>query len=66
MAVALFLIVSYVKPAKMISMLRAESREISKGNKTATYQITVKDSDGLVAICQALAYRKQDPLSLLP
>ena len=65
-AVALNLNVTYVKPAKKNSILRAESREISKGNKTATYQITVEDSDGLVAICQALAYRKKDPLPFLP
>jgi acyl-CoA thioesterase len=65
-AVALNMNVTYVKPAIRNTILRAESREISKGDKTATYQITVEDRDGLVAVCQALVYRKKTPLSFLP
>jgi acyl-CoA thioesterase len=65
-AVALNMNVTYVKPATKNTILRAESREISKGKKTATYQITVHDRDGLVAICQALVYRKKDPIPFLP
>jgi acyl-CoA thioesterase len=65
-AVALNMNVTYMKPPTRNTVLRAESREISKGNKTATYQITVADRDGLVAVCQALVYRKKTPLSFLP
>lgn len=64
-ALALNMNVTYIKPAIRGEILRAESREVSRGNKTATYQITVRDSDGLVATCQALVYRKKDPLAFL-
>lgn len=64
-AVALNMNITYIKPPKKNSLLRARSAEISKGRKTALYQITVEDGEGLVAICQALAYRKLDRLSLL-
>ena len=65
-AVALNMNVTYVKPAKKNTILRAESRETSRGNKTATYQITVRDDEGIVALCQALVYRKKEVLSFLP
>jgi acyl-CoA thioesterase len=64
-AVALNMNVTYIRPATRNSVLRARSTEISKGTKTATYQITVEDSEGLVAVCQALAYRKKDRLPFL-
>ena len=64
-AVALNMNVTYVRPATRNSVLRARSTEISKGAKTATYQITVEDGEGLVAVCQALAYRKKDRLPFL-
>jgi acyl-CoA thioesterase len=62
-AVALNMNVTYVKAAKKKSLLRAESKEISLGKKTATYQIRVTDDEGLVAVCQALVYRKGEPVS---
>ncbi len=65
MAVALNMNVTYVKPATRNAVLRAESREMSRGNKTATYQIRVEDGDGLVAICQALVYRKKEAVPFL-
>ncbi len=64
-ALALNMNMTYIKPAKKRSVLRAESQEVSRGRRTATYQITVSDSDGLVATCQALVYRKNDELEFL-
>ena len=64
-AVGLNMNVTYIKPAKKNSVLRAESREMSRGRKTATYHITVKDEEGLIALCQALVYRKNDKISFL-
>ncbi len=64
-ALALNMNMTYIKPAKKDSFLRAESREVSKGRRTATYQITVEDSEGLVATCQALVYRKDDEIGFL-
>ena len=46
-------------------MLRARSQEISRGRKTASYQITVEDDEGLIAVCQALVYRKKEHLPFL-
>ncbi|HEY3275338.1 MAG TPA: PaaI family thioesterase [Syntrophorhabdaceae bacterium] len=62
MAVALSMNVTYLKPATKQTLLRAESREVHCGRKTATYQITVKDAEGLIALCQALVYRKKDTI----
>ena len=43
--------------------LRAESREVHRSRKTATYAIRVTGpGDRLVASCQAVAYRKGVPL----
>ncbi len=64
-ALALNMNMTYIKPALKNSLLRAESKEISKGRRTATYQITVEDSEGLVATCQALVYRKDDEIGFL-
>ena len=66
MAVALNMNITYIKPAVKGSLLLAESREVSRGKKTATYQITVKDDEGLIALCQALVYRKKEKLPFLP
>jgi acyl-CoA thioesterase len=57
--------VTYIKPAKKNSMLRARSQEISRGRKTASYHITVEDNEGLIAVCQALVYRKKERLPFL-
>jgi acyl-CoA thioesterase len=64
-AVALNMNITYIKPATHSSILQAESREVSRGRKTATYQITVRDNEGLIALCQALVYRKNDKLTFL-
>ncbi len=65
MAVALNMNITYVKPAVKNSMLQAESKEISRGRRTASYYITVNDEAGLVAVCQALVYRKDDEIEFL-
>jgi acyl-CoA thioesterase len=57
-AVALNMNVNYIKPARK-GLLRAESVEVNRGRKTATYRITVEDGEGLVAVCQALASLKK-------
>jgi len=64
-ALALNMNMTYIKPAVKNSLLRAESKEVSRGRRTATYQITAEDSEGLVAICQALVYRKDDEIQFL-
>jgi acyl-CoA thioesterase len=64
-ALALNMNMTYIKPAKKQSILRAESKEVSRGRRTATYQITVEDSEGLVATCQALVYRKDNDIEFL-
>lgn len=65
-AVALSVNVVYHRPARSGATLRAEAREIHRSRKTATYEIRVKDGEGLlIASCQALAYRKQEPLPFL-
>jgi len=58
-AVALNVNVTYLRPATKGNTLRATSSEISKQARTALYQIIVEDSDGVVAVCQALAHRKK-------
>ncbi len=65
MAMALNMNVTYIKAATKGSLLRAESTEMSRGRRTATYHITVKDDKGLIAVCQALVYRKDDEIGFL-
>ena len=65
-AVALNVTVTYHRPPEKQSVLRAESREIHRTRKTATYDIKVTDEkDHLIASCLALAYRKSEKLPFL-
>jgi acyl-CoA thioesterase len=65
-AVALSMSVNFHNPPDPGAVLRAESREIHRSRKTATYEIKVKDGKHLlIASCQALAYRKEVPLPFL-
>ncbi len=65
-ALALCVNVVYHNPVSEGCKLRAESREIHRSKKTATYDIRVTDEGNvLVASCQALAYRKKDKLPFL-
>jgi acyl-CoA thioesterase len=59
-AVALNVNVTYLRPATKGNTLRATSSEISRQASTALYQIIVEDSDGVVAVCQALAHRRKE------
>jgi acyl-CoA thioesterase len=65
-AVALSMSVTYVSAPKKGDILLAEGKEVSRSNRVATYSIQVKTDGGdLIAICQALVYRKRDPLPFL-
>jgi acyl-CoA thioesterase len=65
-AVALSMNVTYHNPPSEGSVLRAESKEIYRSTKTASYDIKVTDGeDLLIASCQALAYRKKEKLPFL-
>lgn len=65
-AVALNITVTYHKPPAKGAVLRAESKEISRSRKTATYEIRVTEGDdSLIASCQALAYRKEEKLPFI-
>jgi acyl-CoA thioesterase len=66
LAVALNVSVTYINSPKPGTLLRAEAKEVSVTRKTGTYMITVMDEDDkVIASCQALAYRKGDPLPFL-
>jgi acyl-CoA thioesterase len=64
-AVALNINITYMRPPKMHALLVAESREINRTKRTASYTITVKDGETLIALCQALVYIKDDPIPFL-
>jgi acyl-CoA thioesterase len=62
-AVALTMNLTFHAAPRMGERLTAQTRELHAGRRTATYFIEVTDSKGgLVASCQALAYRKDSPL----
>jgi acyl-CoA thioesterase len=66
MAVALNMNITYLAPPSPGDSLTAEAKEINKTNRTANYYITVHNqADTLLAICQALVYRKKDKLPFL-
>lgn len=65
-AVALNMNITYMASPTPGSRLRAEAKEVSRTRKIGTYEIKVTDQDGkLLAVCQALCYRKKDPLPFL-
>jgi acyl-CoA thioesterase len=65
-AVALNMNITYVSSPPSGSILTAEAREFSRTQKTAGYDIKVKDEkNNLIASCQALVYRKGNPLPFL-
>jgi acyl-CoA thioesterase len=65
-AVGLSVTVNYHNPPDVKGILRAESREIHRSRKTGTYEIKVTDErNTLIASCQAVAYRRRDPLPFL-
>ena len=65
-AVALNVNVTYIASPDSACKLRAESREVSRTKKTASYDIKVYGPDRqLIATCQALAYRTGKPIPFL-
>lgn len=65
-AVALNVNVSYINPSAFGDTLQAEAKEVSRSRRISTYLIQVKNDRGeLIASCQAMAYRKKDPLPFL-
>lgn len=54
--------ISFLAPGRR-GPLTAEAREISAASRVATYEIRVTDGEGtLIAICQATAYSKNQPV----
>ncbi|GAB4345442.1 MAG: hydroxyphenylacetyl-CoA thioesterase PaaI [Candidatus Abyssubacteria bacterium] len=65
-AVALNMNITYFAAPEAGELLTAEAKEINRTARTANYYITVSDQTGkLLAACQALVYRKKDPLPFL-
>ncbi len=65
-AVALNMNITYVSPPPPKSRLTAEAKELSRTKRTASYDIKIFDEKkNLIAFCQALVYRKGDPLPFL-
>jgi acyl-CoA thioesterase len=65
-AVALNVNVTYIASPNAPVKLQAESREVSRTKKTASYDIRVVDENAtLIAVCQALAYRTGKPIPFL-
>ncbi len=65
-AVALNMNITYMASPSSGTRLTAEATEFNRTNKTAVYDIKVIDDQGtLIASCQALVYRKGDPLPFI-
>ena len=65
-AVALNMNITYMASPSSGTRLTAEAREFNRTNKTAVYDIKVIDDQGaLIASCQALVYRKGNPLPFI-
>jgi acyl-CoA thioesterase len=65
-AVALDVNINYIRPAVTGDILRAEAKEVSRGNKIATYNVIVRNSSNkVVASSQAVAFLKKDRLPFL-
>lgn len=63
-AVALDMTISFLRSGKAGDHLVAEAKEVSLGNKTGLYEITVIETtkNKIVARIQATAYRKKEEL----
>jgi len=65
-AVALDININYIKPSVTGDTLRAEAKEVSRGNSIATYNIIVKNSSNkIIASSQAVAFLKKEKLPFL-
>ncbi len=65
MAVALNMNITYTSAPTEGATLTAEAKETNKTNKTALYEIKVREENRLIASCQALVYRLGKPLPFL-
>ena len=66
LAVALNMNITYISPPSPGSKLSAEAREFSRTQRTAVYDIKLRDhQNNLIASCEALVYRKEMPLPFL-
>jgi acyl-CoA thioesterase len=64
--VAVNMNITYISPPSPASTLIAEAREISRTQRTAVYDIKLfDDRNNLIASCEALVYRKGNPLPFL-
>jgi acyl-CoA thioesterase len=65
-AVALNMNITYTAAPSSGARLRAEAREVNLTKRTASYDIRVQDEkEKLIAVCQALVYRKKERLPFL-
>jgi acyl-CoA thioesterase len=65
-AVALSVSVNYLRGVAPGETLFAEGREVKRSTRISACEIRVTgDAGNLIATCQALAYRKKDPLPFL-
>lgn len=65
-AVALDININYIRPAVTGDILRAEAKEVSRGNTISTYNIIVKNSSNkVIASSQAVAFLKKEKLPFL-
>lgn len=66
-AVALNININYIKSAHAGNILTAEAKEMSRSNRIATYNITVKNetSGEMIASAQTVAYLKNEKLPFL-
>jgi acyl-CoA thioesterase len=65
-AVALDININYIRPAVTGDTLRAEAKEVSRGNTISTYNIVVKNGSGkTIAASQAVAFLKKEKLPFL-
>ena len=64
--VAVNMNITYISPPSPASTLIAVAREISRTQRTAVYDIKLSDDqNNLIASCEALVYRKGNPLPFL-
>ena len=65
-AVAMNVNVTYMASPGPGSLLRAEATEINRTKRTSSYDIKVFDqNDKLLAVCQALGFRTEKPITFL-
>lgn len=65
MAVALNMNITYTSAPTEGATISAEAKEMNRTNKTALYEIKVREGGRLIASCQALVYRLGKPLPFL-